>query len=395
MRCVSSKRGFTLVELLVVITIIGILISLLLPAVQAAREAARRAQCNNNLKQIGLAALNHESALKFYPSGGWCFSGGSGATTFTGMAGNPDRGCGVNQPGCFLYNILPYIEQSALYQLASNKTGSNLQAAVTTMLQTPVSAFYCPSRRQAKVYPNQTVVQTTKVQNIACGARNDASSVLLDAAAKTDYAGSGGVQWVNLQDMCNYYMPTVITIVDQAGAEALVADKVTMKTFLSILGGGGGGNTRNFGNATTTFPGAGGATYLFSTVAVGDISDGTSNTFLAGEKYLDPELYEAIYAPTASETRGYGDAPALNGQTNCFLRWVPSFIDSSTSSYAFRDTLGYKAYKPWGSCHAGGYNMVMCDGSVRQVSYGTATSVCNSLGNRKDGKVIDLSDLNM
>ena len=65
------RRGFTLVELLVVITIIGILIALLLPAVQAAREAARRAQCSNNLKQASLAMLQHEEQYKFFPSSGW------------------------------------------------------------------------------------------------------------------------------------------------------------------------------------------------------------------------------------------------------------------------------------------------------------------------------------
>ena len=101
---------FTLVELLVVITIIGILIALLLPAVQAAREAARMLQCQNNLKQISLAALDHEHINGWFPTGGWGYN----------WVGDPNRGFGRDQPGGFFYNCLPYMEQQALHDLAQD-----------------------------------------------------------------------------------------------------------------------------------------------------------------------------------------------------------------------------------------------------------------------------------
>ena len=114
MRSSKSVRGFTLVELLVVIAIIGILISLLLPAVQAAREAARRAQCVNNLKQLALGCLNCESAIKALPASGWI-----------GIClGHPDAGVGMQQPGGWLFNIMPYIEESTLYKAQQGLTGT-------------------------------------------------------------------------------------------------------------------------------------------------------------------------------------------------------------------------------------------------------------------------------
>src|SRR5579864_8117659 len=102
-----AVRGFTLVELLVVITIIGILVGLLLPAVNAAREAGRNTTCQNNLKNLGLAALNHEHAHGFFPTGGW----GSQ------WVGDPDAGYGITQPGGWLYCILPYMDGQNLHDL--------------------------------------------------------------------------------------------------------------------------------------------------------------------------------------------------------------------------------------------------------------------------------------
>src|SRR2546430_6296135 len=105
-----QKRAFTLVELLVVIAIIGILVALLLPAVQAAREAARRTQCTNNLRQIGLALHTYHDALKVFPPSYLTVPGGSP------NMGKPDPDSGDAGPGwTALMLILPQIEQSSLY----------------------------------------------------------------------------------------------------------------------------------------------------------------------------------------------------------------------------------------------------------------------------------------
>ena len=166
----SDRRGFTLVELLVVIAIIGILVALLLPAVQSAREAARRTECKNKLKQIGVAALLHVDSAKYFPSGGW-------AKEWTG---DPNRGFGKKQPGSWQYNILPFMEEQATHDIGRGLSGTQLKTALARMIATPQPAFGCPSRRQAIAYPHNWV--STFNCNLS----------LAPEVAKSDYAANTG-----------------------------------------------------------------------------------------------------------------------------------------------------------------------------------------------------------
>jgi prepilin-type N-terminal cleavage/methylation domain-containing protein/prepilin-type processing-associated H-X9-DG protein len=123
------RAGFTLIELLVVIAIIGVLIALLLPAVQAAREAARRSQCTNNLKQIGLALANYENANGSYPLSAW-------------MQLSADTGVG---DGASVHvAVLPYLEQAPLYN-AFNGSLSGFDVANATLSASTVNEYICPS----------------------------------------------------------------------------------------------------------------------------------------------------------------------------------------------------------------------------------------------------------
>jgi prepilin-type N-terminal cleavage/methylation domain-containing protein len=151
-----AHRGFTLVELLVVIAIIGILIALLLPAVQSAREAARRSECQNNLKQMGLAIQSHVDVRKLFP-----------------MGRNRYDQFAVS----WAYYILPYMEENTMYSAYNSGVRDDDNGNTQTM-RTAVAVYACPSRRSAAADRNFD--------------NNDAAPIVLHAGALGDYAANAG-----------------------------------------------------------------------------------------------------------------------------------------------------------------------------------------------------------
>lgn len=134
--------GFTLVEVIVVIAIIGVLVAITLPAIQMARESSRRSSCANNLRQQAVAVKLHEQTHQIFPTGGW-----------KEYLGDPDAGYGPKQPGGWIYNILSYIEEDSLRQLGRGLKGQPREEALKKLMESPLEVFYCPSRRLARLYP--------------------------------------------------------------------------------------------------------------------------------------------------------------------------------------------------------------------------------------------------
>jgi prepilin-type N-terminal cleavage/methylation domain-containing protein/prepilin-type processing-associated H-X9-DG protein len=271
----SRRRGFTLIELLVVIAIIGILIALLLPAVQKVREAANRAQCANNLKQIGTAFHNHHDTYNFFPDGGELWSS---SRTFA-AGGLPQTA--PNQYWGWAYQILPFMEQDPLWRNPDN----------ALVEETPISSYFCRSRR---------------------------APMVISGRAMLDYAGNGAT--------------------DETKDPGDTGDWG--------WGNGKNGTVVRRPNQTPT---------RTLSIRIETITDGTSNTLLAGEKCMRSDL---IGHSQPDDDQGY-----TAGWDRDEIRWAveapaPDHIGAA-SEYDHR----------FGSAHPGGFNGVFCDGSVRFIPY--------------------------
>jgi prepilin-type N-terminal cleavage/methylation domain-containing protein/prepilin-type processing-associated H-X9-DG protein len=330
-RAFRGRRAFTLVELLVVITIIGILIALLLPAVQGAREAARNVHCKNNLYQLGRAAQQHVEVHGHFPSSGWGYM----------WTGDPDMGFGAMQPGGWLYNLLPYLDQMNVHQMGAGLSGDAKRAALTQQRAVVISLFYCPTRRRPMALPTYE------------GCWNAGNPTAL---GKTDYAANGGT----------------VALLGNATSDTSCPQKYPNCNFRDLEGW-----LRQFDGISSER----------TEVQPAHIKDGLSNTLFAGEKYLNPDYYYSGNACVDNNSAFQGNDWDLN-------RWVPGLDANGNLTYVSdrqpkQDTPGFEncTYR-FGSAHPSGFNVVMCDGSTRMLSYAIDLRIFSFLGNRRDGQSI-------
>lgn len=300
------RRAFTLVELLVVIAIIGILVSMTLPAIQSARETGRRTQCRNNLRNQGSAALQHLSQQKIYPTGGHGFT----------WVGDADKGFTSKQPGGWQYNILPYIEESALHDLGKGLPAAQKNIEHGKRIATPIPIYTCPSRARAITYE---------------GSNPPSSNCTLfnNTVARSDYAANGG---------SNKYI-----------------------------------SSNNASSKNQTSP-------IFHSSEIKDahIRDGSSKTYLLGERHIEFRDYEKS-PPTIEDDQGWGIG---YDQDVIRVTFAPPEQDAVNSGNIV-----------FGSTHTAAFNMAMADGSMKSISYEIDPAVHLSLGDRADGGPTDLSAL--
>ena len=362
----GAPRAFTLVELLVVIAIIATLIGLLLPAVQSAREAARRTQCKNHLKQVGLAILNLESATRTFPSGG--------ITPYPKIEdyASGGRPFGPKQQGLsWSFQVLPYMEQGNVHSIINTRQIAN----------TPISGYFCPSRRGPTSYVNT------------------------DSARVSNQGISGPVTYW-LQDYAAVH-PGPSRAEDSRFATSIQLATASGNTLATTRGcqanygfWGAGASTMDFtpktaqqlGNAYTGFKGVivrssyfvknGTVTELGydPVVKIGKISDGTSKTMMIFEKRLRSGASENPRPSDDDEGWASGWDYDTIRSTYCQPHAdSPQLVTGTNSSFATP-----------GAAHAAGFNAVFADGSVTTLDYTIDMELFNCLGHRSDGQAVNL-----
>jgi prepilin-type N-terminal cleavage/methylation domain-containing protein/prepilin-type processing-associated H-X9-DG protein len=313
--------GFTLVELLVVIAIIGILVALLLPAVQAARESARRKQCINHLKQIGLASHLLEDSYKVFPSAG------IGPWPPITMSGNAVKSPDEQEIG-WGFQILPYIEETGLHDLRDPNAKAFTAAIVERVIATkPVTFYFCPSRRRPTAQgPRYLIDYASSVP----------THLNINDTTKAPVFREGEYWCAN--------PPTGST--DPHGRNT---NGVLKCTALGIIT-----RTPRWGTATR----------------IEQVTDGMSSTMMYSEKWVETDAYDT--------GQWYDDRGWTDG-------YDPDIVRSTAQPPRPDDPVDNNQDPFFmGSAHPGGINACFGDGSVHSISYDVDPHIFNRWGNRRD-----------
>ena len=361
----AIRRGFTLIELLVVIAIIAILVAILLPAVQQAREAARRSQCQNNLKQIGLALHNYHTAHGVFPPG--MVSALLLNTTGTLQTNNPLEAVNTafitgTHGSSWMLHVLPFMDQTPVYQSYFECEGNvqyhgTLQPAACPTsavagppVLTDIPAFYCPTRRgnmKAAFYN-----QTYRIDGLFTKGGNDyagcaGSGIIFDDASES----AGG----NLSILRPVYSIT-------AAQAALPPNVFYAQT------------ARNMG-----------VLHVNSSISVRDVTDGTSNVLMAGET---PRL-NSLRGLTSADFRTSCDGWAWGGCATLFTTAIAPSNQPPTTTPVLNPLQGGinkgDHYSAPGSDHTGVAQFCLADGSVRVLSENMDAFILENLGNIASG----------
>jgi prepilin-type N-terminal cleavage/methylation domain-containing protein/prepilin-type processing-associated H-X9-DG protein len=367
-RLPRPRPGFTLIELLVVIAIIAVLIALLLPAVQAAREAARRIQCTNNLKQIGLGLHNYHSVNDCFPPGA--------LAEFTG--GNPANTLNNNWSPSAHARLLPNIEQQSLFNALNFSVG-----VLNDTVGTPM---------------NSTVV-ITRLNTFLCPSDNAPSWVMASATAPLSTLRAPG----------NNYFASNGSTLEFAGQQNGGPPNGPFQ-YAGTLGTGnigitaiqdGTSNTVGFGEWKLGDGNSNIVTPATDIVLVGNLPAGTARnngtlnmanpTLVAGFSAWLNSCDAALSTDRTNHTSALGEtwAIGLTGITMGNLLVAPNPpYPNCTSSTVASNTLQNPGFFALSSHHPGGANVLMLDGSVRFLKNSTNQAVIWALGSRSQGEII-------
>ncbi len=364
-----SRRGFTLIELLVVIAIIGVLIALLLPAVQAAREAARRAQCTNNLKQIGIGLHNYLDSNGSFPLGGVSTSSSN-----------------WGRESCLTWRalIMPQLEQNTVYNAlnlginpSSPANAYDLGAGYTAWI-TVSNTWLCPSDGMngngllplgSAANPTGQFTQGITPINPSTGTNATVVSVANYAGSFGDnYAGgplNGGLPWET--------PPNLTTL-----APGMV--RFGWHGYWGTSRGLPGGFTLGTGQLRGFFD------YGTAQVAtIASVTDGTSNSIMVAEVLPEKTANSAFFVTNGGTA---GTTVPINWNTNTFPASDPSCLQKWENANAPLGCRFSAAAKGFKSRHPGGANFLFADGSVHFLKMSISMYVYCSLGSRNGGEVI-------